>query len=365
MSIYANFKPTRLYIKQHTVTGMLYFGKTIYDDIESYKGSGKYWTNHIKKHGTEYVENLWVSDWFVDPHDIEEFALFFSKEHNITESSSWANLKEENGLMSGGAISKESKIKSSITHSSTEYKERLSTTCVHCGKTISKPVYNRCHGDNCKENPNRTSESILKETTHCLNMRKTKNSKLFKQQNSITCEHCNENMFIGHYLNHHGEHCKHNPNRTSESINLKEEIKEKQRLAKTNIDYIKENTKICPYCMKAVKNPGTYAQMHGTNCKENPNRPQEAIDFENEFRKKISESRKTQEYLDKHTNTCIHCGKTIVGNPTNFHRHHNDNCKLNPSYTPKEKVKHKCSCGKEFSFKKTYEKHSSSCSLNS
>ncbi len=36
-----NFKPTRLYVKQHTKTGMLYFGKTIRDDIETYLGSGK------------------------------------------------------------------------------------------------------------------------------------------------------------------------------------------------------------------------------------------------------------------------------------------------------------------------------------
>ena len=29
-----NFKPTYLYIKQHTVTGKLYFGKTTKDNVE-------------------------------------------------------------------------------------------------------------------------------------------------------------------------------------------------------------------------------------------------------------------------------------------------------------------------------------------
>lgn len=44
------FRPTFLYIKQHTITGKLYFGKTSknLDKMLSYKGSGKYWLDHIK-----------------------------------------------------------------------------------------------------------------------------------------------------------------------------------------------------------------------------------------------------------------------------------------------------------------------------
>ena len=42
-NIYTNFKPTFLYIKQHTVTGKLYFGKTT-QNPETYLGSGTYWT---------------------------------------------------------------------------------------------------------------------------------------------------------------------------------------------------------------------------------------------------------------------------------------------------------------------------------
>lgn len=53
----AKFKPTRLYIKQHSVTGVMYFGKTIKDgkNFDNYTGAGKRWLHHLKKHGKEYV----------------------------------------------------------------------------------------------------------------------------------------------------------------------------------------------------------------------------------------------------------------------------------------------------------------------
>jgi len=89
------FKPTYLYIKQHSVTGLMYFGKTIKDPIK-YLGSGKYWRNHIKKHGTNYVVTLW-HELFTNKDELISFALKFSKEMNISNSTSWANLIDENG----------------------------------------------------------------------------------------------------------------------------------------------------------------------------------------------------------------------------------------------------------------------------
>ena len=43
-----------LYVKTHRVTGLKYFGKTIQDDVHHYKGSGKYWRLHLKKHGYKW-----------------------------------------------------------------------------------------------------------------------------------------------------------------------------------------------------------------------------------------------------------------------------------------------------------------------
>ena len=90
-----SFKPTFLYIKRHIVTGLLYFGKTV-KNPNKYKGSGIYWKRHLQKHGS-HVETLWYC-LFLDAQTCSEFALLFSKNNNIVESSEWANLIDENGL---------------------------------------------------------------------------------------------------------------------------------------------------------------------------------------------------------------------------------------------------------------------------
>ena len=95
-----NFKPTALYIKQHSITKLKYFGKTITTNIEKYKGSGTYWGKHINKHGKQFVETTWYQV-FTDIDDLVEFAIFFSEFNNIIESIDWANLKIENGLDGG------------------------------------------------------------------------------------------------------------------------------------------------------------------------------------------------------------------------------------------------------------------------
>jgi hypothetical protein len=91
-------KPTYLYIKQHKITKLKYFGKTT-KDPNKYLGSGKHWIRHIKKHGLE-IDTIW-QQLFTDEKELVDFALKFSKDNNIVESSEWANLKEENGLDGG------------------------------------------------------------------------------------------------------------------------------------------------------------------------------------------------------------------------------------------------------------------------
>jgi hypothetical protein len=98
MSIY--FKPTWLYIKQHNLTKLKYFGKTINKDPVKYKGSGKHWTRHINKYGND-VTTVWCQ-LFTDKNELKEFALKFSVDNNIVESVEWANLKPEDGLWGGG-----------------------------------------------------------------------------------------------------------------------------------------------------------------------------------------------------------------------------------------------------------------------
>jgi hypothetical protein len=89
--------PTVLYIKQHSITKLKYFGKTTKDPLK-YNGSGKHWIRHIKKHGKGYVITTWVSEPYIDSIALSEFALSFSRDNNIVESKDWANLILENGL---------------------------------------------------------------------------------------------------------------------------------------------------------------------------------------------------------------------------------------------------------------------------
>ena len=102
------FKPVWLYIKEHNVTKLKYFGKTTTADPIKYKGSGTYWKRHIKIHGND-VSTIWIK-LFTDKELLIEYALLFSKENNIIESKEWANLKYEDGL-DGGNITEEIKEK--------------------------------------------------------------------------------------------------------------------------------------------------------------------------------------------------------------------------------------------------------------
>lgn len=97
-------KITYLYIKTHNITGLKYFGKTIKDPFE-YIGSGKYWNNHLKKHGNNVSTKIVASFTAEHREEMIEFALFFSDYFDIVKSNEWANLVEENGL-AGGNTSK-------------------------------------------------------------------------------------------------------------------------------------------------------------------------------------------------------------------------------------------------------------------
>jgi len=94
-----NFKPTYLYIKRHSVTGLMYFGKTTrnYTSLMKYSGSGTYWKNHIKKYGKDDIETIWCEK-FTDIYDLVDFSLLFSELFSISDSDIWANQMDENGL---------------------------------------------------------------------------------------------------------------------------------------------------------------------------------------------------------------------------------------------------------------------------
>ena len=134
-----SFIPTYLYIKQHNVTGLKYFGKTAKKDPVAYKGSGIHWQRHIKLHGND-VTTLWFQ-LFTDETSIKEFALNFSEVNNIVDSTEWANLKPEDGLEGGSKkgriLSESTRQKLSIAGKgrivTEETKQKISIA--HTGKT--------------------------------------------------------------------------------------------------------------------------------------------------------------------------------------------------------------------------------------
>ncbi len=95
-----NFKPTYLYIKQHTETGKLYFGKTTKKNVERYTGSGIHWGRHISAHGKDKVVTLWFC-LFTDIDTLVETAAKMSEIMDITGSDDWLNFKPESGLDGG------------------------------------------------------------------------------------------------------------------------------------------------------------------------------------------------------------------------------------------------------------------------
>ncbi len=152
MNIYKEFQPTYLYIKQHFITGKRYFGKTI-KNPEIYNGSGKYWKNHIKKHGKEHIVTIWYC-LFYDKESITEFALMCSNQWNIVESTAWANQTPENGL---GGCSKGHLKGVLVGNKNPNYnnkwsdKQRLSASKRQTGKNKGK-TYEEMYGeDKAKE----------------------------------------------------------------------------------------------------------------------------------------------------------------------------------------------------------------------
>lgn len=168
MTIYT---PTYLYIKQHSITKKLYFGKTVRDP-ETYLGSGLHWQRHIKKHGKEHIETLWYC-LFLDQDELTKFALMFSKHHAIVESTQWLNLIPENGLHGAcSGVPASGKAAKGTTQTGKAAKGIPSTgnaargvpksgqrakgvprpiiTCPHCLKSGGSNAMTRWHFDNCK-----------------------------------------------------------------------------------------------------------------------------------------------------------------------------------------------------------------------
>lgn len=88
-----------LYIKTHNQTGLKYLGRTKHNPLR-YKGSGVYWTRHIKIHG--YDVSTQIIGTYTNEEDFKKASKYYSKLFNIVESEEWANLIPEEGQVGPG-----------------------------------------------------------------------------------------------------------------------------------------------------------------------------------------------------------------------------------------------------------------------
>jgi len=97
-----------LYIKTHKVTGLKYLGKTNAKDLHKYKGSGIYWTRHIKEHGndvhTEILHECRTNE------EARELGVYYSNLWDVVNAVDesgrkiWANLVPEEGAGGWGGV---------------------------------------------------------------------------------------------------------------------------------------------------------------------------------------------------------------------------------------------------------------------
>ena len=198
---------TYLYIKQHSVTGKLYFGKTIRNP-EKYLGSGVHWLNHIRKHGTKHVVNLWYY-LFETKEECTEFAIEFSNKMNIVESDQWLNLCVENGI--GGPIGykhsdyNKNKISEKSLNRKWSEQSKLKASKSHSGKPKSEEHKANLRGP--KSDEHKANMRKPKSTTE--NMKgprgPIKNPHVWIE---VTCPHCGLNGKGTNMKRYHFDKCK-------------------------------------------------------------------------------------------------------------------------------------------------------------
>ena len=191
MTIY----PTVLYIKQHSVTGLKYFGKTTAKDPYKYKGSGPDWVLHLKENGSEHVITTIVFGPCTDSEVISKWATEFSIKNNIVKSDKYANRKIENGL--DGAVAGEkgkpcsAETKQKISDAligrtqSAETKQKIHDTL----KGKPSPLKGRPSPKKGKPSPNKGRPSP-KKGKPCSTETKQKMRKPHGPHKQVECPHC-------------------------------------------------------------------------------------------------------------------------------------------------------------------------------
>lgn len=211
------FNSTWLYIKRHNKTGLKYFGKTTQDPY-SYVGSGKHWRRHVKLHGNDIC-----TEWaqlFEDEQTLVEFALRFSAENNIVESTEWANLKPENGLDGGdtfSSLSKEQQDKCRELHSlksakqvhSKERREKISASMIGNKRGLgNKSRIGQKQSEEEKQNRKKSQPvNPFKGKSHTTEAKEKVRAAMLSRP-KLKCSHCSKELDPANFKRYHGDNCK-------------------------------------------------------------------------------------------------------------------------------------------------------------
>lgn len=176
-----------LYVKQHSITGLKYFGKTKSRNPFTYLGSGTYWSNHYKKHGKEHIQTIELYG-FDSQKLCTQFALRFSKDNNIVESKEWANLCEEDG-MTGGKRNM-SQLNYSGKNNPFFGKKHTEKTRAIFRKKNSRPgikngMYNKVHSEKSRSKMSNSHKGISLSTDHKKALSESKVGKFTRGKNSF------------------------------------------------------------------------------------------------------------------------------------------------------------------------------------
>lgn len=229
---------TYLYVKEHTLTGKLYFGKTTKKDYYNYLGSGIYWLKHIRKHGKNHVVTKWISEPFTDKEQLVEFSLAFSDLFDIVNDPKWANLIPENGLdgnFFGMSHSKESREKMIVSRGHTGRKHtedsKKKMSIVQKGRVVTaehKLNISKSSRSGDQEVRDKISKSLTgrKQSPELIEKRAAANrkprgaygkSEHCKYRIPLSCPHCSKLGNGGSMMRYHFDNCKYNMNKGNDN----------------------------------------------------------------------------------------------------------------------------------------------------
>jgi len=208
----------KLMIKTHNITGLKYLCYTQRENHCAYKGSGKLWRLHIKKHGYDVTTELVFQSELYD--EFVKVAKEHSAKYDVVNNDSWANMRIEDGT-GGDTVSNKCWITDGLVDA-----YHLKTESIPTGwrKGRSKCIFNDAQKQsefshlssgtaksealkNAWESGKFTNRKPHKGVPHSEETKKIL-SKAALRRKKIKCEHCGNEICPGMYKRWHGEKCK-------------------------------------------------------------------------------------------------------------------------------------------------------------